>query len=472
MSAFYQPAASRTTTDREAAERFAQSRVFVAGLWPFLVGAVMRLCPRWTSEVESIAVDAQWRLYMNPAWVRRQHPAMLALIITGHELQHVLGGHHARLSEYRDVWISVGGSTTTVANAAHDLAINSGLKAYVDAGNRYQEVTGRDPRIPLALPTEAYYPELFRDKRGRPFPNGRVSEEYAELLLSESNDAVQCPPPSDPSPSGAGGGQSDPGPPDSRPKSKQPSKPACGRCGSGANGARAPFEDATPADLSDPGSGVDPVERETIKQQVAQKIREQSSRMRGTVPGHMEQWAELYLTPSKVPWDRELRRHARGALNRLLGQHDYSYSVPNKRNQNSRVIFPGLYKPDPKFILALDSSGSMCADDYAKSFGHVAAILRSVGQKRVPIFTCDAAASEVQYVTDIRQVRMRGGGGTDMRVAISRASELGYRFAIVLSDGETPWPPEREGTDVIAVLTRTPSRMPPSWIRTIIQDED
>jgi predicted metal-dependent peptidase len=76
----------------------------------------------------------------------------------------------------------------------------------------------------------------------------------------------------------------------------------------------------------------------------------------------------------------------------------------------------------------------------------------------------------VQRVFDPRQVKLVGGGGTDMRVGIDAALKLRPRphVIIVLTDGYTPWPssPPRD-VKVIAGIIDNPNADAPSWITTV-----
>ena len=61
---------------------------------------------------------------------------------------------------------------------------------------------------------------------------------------------------------------------------------------------------------------------------------------------------------------------------------------------------------------------------------------------RAAVLACDAAVAPAQRVTSARQVKLIGGGGTDMGAGIAAASALRPRpaIAVVLTDGDTPWP--------------------------------
>jgi predicted metal-dependent peptidase len=82
----------------------------------------------------------------------------------------------------------------------------------------------------------------------------------------------------------------------------------------------------------------------------------------------------------------------------------------------------------------------------AQALGEVGGVLRSVGvaARNLHVLCCDARAYEAQRVLDARQVRLLGGGGTDMGAGLAAAEELRPRpdLVIVLTDGHTPWPPE------------------------------
>lgn len=114
--------------------------------------------------------------------------------------------------------------------------------------------------------------------------------------------------------------------------------------------------------------------------------------------------------------------------------------------------------------------------DFTSAFSEMREVVACAGGL-VPVIPCDAAASEVQWVRRIEEVKMVGGGGTDMRVGIQHAYDVtGARLILVLSDGYTPWPdaPPAEGVRVIACLTQKGGTPPPEWIRSVyaVTEED
>lgn len=472
------PGGTPTAPSRLLQEKFQLARLAGTSCWPFMATALLRLVPRWSSIVPTLAVDRAWRLYLNPQFVEENDAVQLALLLVGHELQHALGDHADRLSEYRHDILLIGGEPVSLANVAHDLAINSNLQAFITSAANFRKSIGRDP-FPITLPAKALYPNKFKDKAGKPYPDGLVSEGYAALLKTLPK--IKSPfggGKGDGSGKGQGqpsnqqGGQGDGEPLEGPGDSNQPSpgkNAGCGKCGSAAGSGENPWEDRSGADSRDPSTGVTEIEREMITRQVAQAAREQEVKSRGTVPAGVQMWANAVLTPPKVDWRKELRRAVKSGMNWIAGLFDYSYTRPNRRSQG-RIILPGFQKPVPRFCCILDTSGSMSLSDYNAAFSEVASVIKISGHKRVPMLACDAAASELQMVATISEFKMTGGGGTDMGVGIRAAVEdHNMRLVFVFTDGVTPYCDRIEGVRVVACLTRpmTASYPVPEWISVV-----
>jgi predicted metal-dependent peptidase len=74
----------------------------------------------------------------------------------------------------------------------------------------------------------------------------------------------------------------------------------------------------------------------------------------------------------------------------------------------------------------------------------------------------------VKRVTDIRQVELIGGGGTDMMAGIHQAERLSPRpdIIIVVTDGDTDWG-RKPAIPVIVALTDG-DRNVPGWARKVV----
>jgi predicted metal-dependent peptidase len=93
--------------------------------------------------------------------------------------------------------------------------------------------------------------------------------------------------------------------------------------------------------------------------------------------------------------------------------------------------------------------------------------------EQVTVLACDAAVSTVQTVRRAKDLRLGGGGGTDMRVGIDRAARSRPRpdVVIVVTDGYTPWPGQAPaGVALVAALIHRSGTTPPpapSWARVV-----
>ncbi|WP_433048930.1 vWA domain-containing protein [Dactylosporangium sp. CS-033363] len=237
------------------------------------------------------------------------------------------------------------------------------------------------------------------------------------------------------------------------------------QCGSGAHGLPVAGElgaDGAPA--------VPDVEAAAIRRQTADAIRAHV-RGRGSVPGGWLRWAEEIAEPT-VDWRRRLTGAVRQAVVWASGAVDYTYARPGRRSAALRgVVLPSLRQPLPRVAIVIDTSGSMADEQLSACLAEVTGVLRAVGIRgnRVTVLACDADVQAVTRVTKAEQVRLGGGGGTDMRVGIERARRGPEppNIVVVLTDGFTPWPGEPSGCRVIAGLIGPNPPAPPPWIEAI-----
>jgi predicted metal-dependent peptidase len=128
----------------------------------------------------------------------------------------------------------------------------------------------------------------------------------------------------------------------------------------------------------------------------------------------------------------------------------------------------------PALVIAIvvDTSGSMGQADLAAALAEIDGVLRSSGIARdqVRVLACDAAASTPQRVRSARDIRLTGGGGTDMPAGIAAAGRLrpAPHVTIVLTDGDTPWPerPSRARLVCAVISPDAPDGTPP-WAVTV-----
>jgi predicted metal-dependent peptidase len=242
-------------------------------------------------------------------------------------------------------------------------------------------------------------------------------------------------------------------------------------CGSGADGCDRP---------GDGTSHIDPQQAELLRLGVAAEIQREHGREPGSVPGGWLRWAESVL-PSRIDWRRVLAAEVRSAVAAVVGKVDYTYRRPSRRaHLDRKIVLPTLRRPIPDVAIVCDTSGSMHDRLLARAVGEIEAVLTRAGlrQAQVRVLAVDTDVHAVRRVSRATQVRLAGGGGTDMGAGIERAAALRPRpsVVIVLTDGYTPWPDQPPpGIRVIVGLltegTRPSGWVPPDWARTVLIED-
>lgn len=215
-----------------------------------------------------------------------------------------------------------------------------------------------------------------------------------------------------------------------------------GGCGSGCDGKPRPWDQGEPGEGKAPG--ISEAEGRMVRKNVAKKIQEEAA-SRGNVPGGFILWADTQLEPPKYDWRSELAKSVRWSVQRAQGDEERSYRRLGRRcaSLGYRAILPSTYKPSPLVKIVQDTSGSMGggnSEAMKTSLSEGEGILRAVGA-RIVFVACDMQADQQQEVDSMKDVKLHGGGGTDMREGIKAALEGEMPNVIILfTDGHTPWP--------------------------------
>ena len=236
-------------------------------------------------------------------------------------------------------------------------------------------------------------------------------------------------------------------------------------CGSGADAVPREHEDRAPSTES---PGLSPTQGDLVRVACARAIDEEA-RTRGDVPDGWRRWAQHRLT-AKVDWRTVLAAQVRRALTTAAGAVDYSWSRPSRRSVPG-VLLPSLRRPVPRIAVVVDTSGSVDDRMLSQALAEIDGALSSAGARRgdVTVLACDAAVYARQRVRAAAQVRLPGGGGTDMRVGIAAAVALrpAPDAVIVLTDGDTPWPDEPPRPALLVGLLRETQVPVPPWARVV-----
>ena len=231
-------------------------------------------------------------------------------------------------------------------------------------------------------------------------------------------------------------------------------------CGSAAHGAHCPWEQPpTPHDA------LSETEADLVRKAVARAVL-----CCGSVPLLLERWAKAELAPPEIPWERELGTRVSRAVVAASGSDSYAYDRPSRRATQPHIILPRSVRVVPNAAVVIDTSGSMSEECLWRALSEVNGVTRAIGQSELTIICCDAAPAPPQSVRNARDIRLLGGGGTDMGAGIARALQLRPRpgVIVVMTDGSTPWPERAPaGTQVVVCLIGDWPVEPPGWARVL-----
>lgn len=432
---------------------------------PYLASAAWALQAVPKPGLRTLAVDMYWRLYYDPGVLTQLPPEIMGGVLY-HEICHLLRDHPGRMKSFNP----------QLSNLAADAEINDDL---IREGVKFpgRPVTPQSIGLPDNLLAEEYYTALAgREKEsadGSPKneqrdPPGQGSDQdnksgnshHEKSGNAQGGDGTQ---------EKHGQGGREPGEQNS-PSCEEEERPGpgSGRCGSCATGQRAPWEEEPPSQGS--SSGINPVEGELIRRNVANQI-EEHVRGQGKVPGHLVRWAEEKLRP-KINWRKQLASAIRSTVADTAGATDYSYSRPSRRQGKvgkGEVILPSLRRPVPEVVIIADTSASISDSMLARTLAEISGILKALGrQEGVRVLAVDHTVQSCRRVFRPEQIRLTGGGGTDMRAGLEGALRLRPlpQVGIVLTDGYTAWPTKPpQGMKVIVVLSGEGTA--PDWAKVI-----
>jgi predicted metal-dependent peptidase len=365
-------------------KKLAAGRVFAQIKCPYLAPPLMKLVFIQDNTIPTLDVNEHFVVHYNAEFLGRLTGPQVGVVLI-HEVWHVLRGHfnlrRQVKQKYGQKYSKYG--VDYLFNVCADAAINNDIRDLLNMADESGEVLGY------------VLPETLGCSKGL------STLDYFNILLDKSK--------------------------------KNGGLPKKGEIPWGSSllcGKRAvdKFKD-----IKCNGAAVTEAELDGIRAAVAKAI----SSSYGTVPNSLSIWAENTLM-SKVSWERELATSLRTGASRVSGQDDYSYRRVNRRYRNTKILYPGLVGRSPKVGVVIDSSGSMC-NNGPICLAELDGISRVLG---MPM--CVAVVdTEVQWegsIQDARGVELKGGGGTDMRVAFKWVERKGLDVAVVMTDGFTPWP--------------------------------
>jgi predicted metal-dependent peptidase len=373
----------------------------------YFAPALFSLVPVETDLIGSMAVDAQWRLYYNDAWLATHTVEENATLLI-HEVGHLLRDHEGRKK-------AAGIRDHRRWNTAGDCEINDDLAAEG-----------------LPLPGDPPLPGKYG------LLSGDTAENYYRQLTAAPRAAKQ-------GASGEGDQEQD--------------------CGSGAHGERRYWELPADDESERRVPGVDRLKAELVRREVARQIDEISS-YAGDVSPAWRLWARATLTP-QVDYLATIRHVVRRALrDSTLGRYDRTYRRPHRRQAcYGEFLMPSFYQPRPRPGFLIDTSSSMEDSQLARAIAELGGLTRQLGYgSDVVVACCDAAVRDVRKVFSAEQVGLYGGGGTDLGVGLRAFIERKcdpIDVLVIVSDCHTLWPKDLPPFPVITICVGDGT--PPPW---------
>lgn len=387
-----QPSLELLNTE-EARLRVMAAKIIAQARWPYLSTLIFSLRIVETIDLPTLAVDAGWRMYYNPTFVLEQTPEVLATMVL-HEAMHCVSKHSERFKALgRDL------SSHDTWNLAGDANINDILDE-------------------SKMPWGEFHPVRYETLSKYGVEKGMTTEItfFTMVKFFDENPA----------------------------KEKLQSD-----CGSVTGGQSREYE-IPKSNAQNPAIKGD--QQDVIRDRVAQDVIKHA-REKGisTVPGDLLRWANELLNP-QIDWRRELAGLMRSSLATVLGRKDYTFARPSRRQssmaeRDPEFILPAMRKPAPPTIaIVIDTSGSVGENEITEFLSEIDGIAAANGiAQGITVIPCDSEVGEIQKIrsiSGIAEIRLRGGGGTDLRVGISAAEGLKPlpKIVIVLTDGYSPWP--------------------------------
>ncbi|WP_309646037.1 DUF2201 family putative metallopeptidase, partial [Phenylobacterium sp.] len=211
-------------------------------------------------------------------------------------------------------------------------------------------------------------------------------------------------------------------------------------------------------DLKDPNVANDPAAEEAIKRSIQRRVGQAANvaRMAGKLAGGLERFINEIIDP-KVPW-QELLRHFMTSTS----QDEESWSRRNRRFGD--VFLPARYSESMGPIIFIgDTSGSIGNDELKQYNGEAGAIAEDLKPESIRIVWCDTKVAGEQFFEQgefsVDQVKPMGGGGTDMRTALTHVEQYDPEVVVLFTDGYTPWP-EVEPDYTLIVCCTTNATVP------------
>lgn len=388
------------------ATKLEEARTLLLAKYPFFAPVLLRISfiPRHT--VDTLSIDRYMRMYYNEGYLVHAEVELLATSLL-QIVEQILRSHGARRLD-RDPYIWSLACLIESADSALGLGHPLGAESLKPAWFEF----------PTELSAEEYYARLIRLERIElPFTafdkDGNPVETSVPCVF--------------------------------RSPAQMPIIP-----GSDITGERQNWEDPAPPAWA--STALDPLLFAGMEGEVESLTR---SNKHGRVPDWLLR--RHRIGRPQLAWRRQLVKLLGSTQRWGSGSTSFTYSRPSLVQDcvEDGLVLPSFESRSPTLVAIVDTSASMKADDLARATGEIDGVLRAMGMSEgLIVIPTDSTPKHVQKISAAKELKLVGGGGTDMGVGLNAASKLRPRpeAALVITDGITPWPKTPPpGMDVIII---------------------
>ena len=385
--------------------------------WSFVIAKMQLTIDRSVPTAGAGFFNNNYQLIINPDFFNPL-PLEQRLGILIHECQHVVLKHIFRKGE-RD---------HKLFNVAADMALNQMIER-------------------TWLPEGAIYPDLFKDEKGKTWPENRTAEQYYQLLKEEQKnqqqekedqegqgdqedqeDCENC----------SGSGEQD-GPdgdkeecPNCKGSGKEPQEGSNNFQPKNGNPNLTGQEEIT-IDSHELWDKISPEDEELASQMMEGILENAMEKSRGNAPGNMEMLLSLWKTKPVISWKKVMKKYIsskvggkRGTIKRRDRRQPHRIEIKGKRS----------FYDTPQVIVGLDTSGSMSNEEIANALVEINEVCKVTKSKlNIVQIDTDIKGSE-EYDPKKKDFKRKGCGGTYMGAMAEYLIEekINYDVMILISD--------------------------------------
>ena len=439
-----------------------------ASIAPSLTDYISLLHPMISKSISTLGTDKWFRVVIGYWFFDPSLSSMERGTLLVHEVMHNVLGH----CDMEDL-------DAALVNMAGDAIINQGIEA---AGSKMLLPSNPDGSdfgfYPRSIKTEehpngmannlSFYDYYYALKAQQEKNEDTARSQSNGGNTAESSDGrVQSPSQSSPDGDGSSSGSSQP---QSNTNSDQTSECGNGSSSGGGDdrsssmgkndgGAGNPEEyPIKPSDMCRPMSKEDQesLEQEDIEKAtsldkemaragaIAKAMECSKDKTYGKSGSFFDQFILDALRPPTVPWSKVLRGIVSRQFNTIVtGGMDYSFKRPSRRSAPGGFIRPSFIAYAPKVLVGCDCSGSMSNEDYESAVSEVEGIFKSMDCGSLDFVTVDTQITSKQVVKSAKELKLVGGGGTEMSPLLDYVNALSPvnrpDVVVLCTDGWFDW---------------------------------